>query len=531
MPSAQKFADRARLQKVLHYAVRTSFPRPVVGIGLCVALAFTWLDGHGQELSADRYALAFAAAPSTVTLSPDGRELLVEFPTALPDGQAARAARALGPLLEGYSEGYGAVRFRLTTRVSVADPKGGRTIEIAPYLDTGATSDDKRRLALLRAREQARNGDVAGARVELLRISAERPGDLEPVLTLADAEIGAGRWQHALGLYDGALRLFPEATDITHDRSALSVRHGPRLRLDGGATFGPGGERAQTGTLAGDIDLGETWRAEGSIQTTHDEIRGLRRSGSTTAADYSGTKLLFGVALLHDWHSPTDTTRVDLFAAPRTMGVALKHDLTTQLGQTTIGAFYHQPYWGTVMSFAANARRDQFGFSQTIALPDQWQAQVGAGVVRYGLPADENVASGPSALAGISRGLPEPWMLVAGMSVRLGYRLESEYLSRSRTATTPVGPLPLLDVRHRELHSLYSESSLPVGGGIATASLGYALDRFGGGGPQALLRYTAGEESDRLAVSAEAGLEPSLDINPRTLFHVGASLVWRFGGG
>ncbi len=505
---------------------------PIAGIALLVvALMFAASSARAQEPPADRYTVTFFSKPTTVRSSPDGRELLVVFPGAMPDGEVDRVTHALGTLLESYAEGYGALRFRLTmpVRASLASSSDRRTIEIVPEASARASLEDERRLQLLKAREQAREGDVAGARANLQRIVAERPQDIEPRLALADTEIGVSRWQHALGLYDGILRLFPEATDIGRDRTGLMLQHAPSVRTDAGLTFGPGGERAQSGTVSGDMPLGETWRVGASVQTTHDTIRGLRRSGSAIAADYDGTKLLQDLSLTHQWQTPTDTTRIDVFTALRTVGASFSQTLTTSFGQTTVGGYYHQPYWGTVMAFAANARRDQLGIAHAVSLPDRWQAQIGAGLIRYGLPGYDSVAAGPSALAGISRGLPDRWMPLQDMQVRLGYRLEAEYLSNVQLGPTSAGPLPLLDVRKREVHSLYADSSTPIGPGLATVSLGYALDRFGGGGPQALIRYGSGQDSDRLSFSVEAGLGPSLDVRTRTLFHVGGSLVWRLG--
>lgn len=492
--------------------------------------AATTLKGHGQELGPDRYRLAFSAAPAAVHVTEDGREVLVEFRGALPDGEAERLSRTLGPLLEYYSEGYGAVRFRLSAPATASLTGKTGAVEIVPHA-APPSAEDVRRLELLEAREQAHDGDVATARTRLAALVAARPGDIEPVLALAEIETGAGRWQNALGLYDGVRNLFPEAIDVSRERSILALGHAPTLRADGAATFGPNGERAQTVTLAADLPLGERWRAGLSIQTSHDEIRGLRRSGTDVLADYGQTKLLVGASLERTWNTASDTTRVNLFAAPRTVGGALKQEFTSRFGDTAIGAFYHQPYWGTVMAFAADARRDQVGFAQTIPLPDLWQLQFGAGLVRYGIPARDDVNSGPSALAGLSKGIGDRWLPFDGMQLRLGYRLEAEYLSSAATGPSASGPLALLDTRRREIHSFYAESALPVGPGTVSAVFGYALDRYGGGGPQVNLRYAGGQTGDRLSFSAEAGIEPSLDLRPRTLFHIGGSAVWRFGGG
>lgn len=400
--------------------------RAIGAVGMAVALG-AGLFARRPVLAADRYTLSFQTAPAAVRVTPDGREVVLEFSGPLGDGEADRAAKALGARLEGYAEGYGAVRFRLTTPTrAVAD---GRRVVITPDPEPVDKPEDRRRLAMLDARAQASAGDLDAARVRLAQIAADAPGDMEPRLMLAAAESGAGHWQQALQAYDGVRRLFPEATDVARDRDALAMSHASAIRPVFDATFGPNGERAQTLTLSGDVPIGETWRASFSERTTHETIRGLRRPIGGTVADYDAVKALATVGLTHDWDWPIGTTRLSLFAAPATVGAGIQHDLATRFGETTLGALYHQPYWGTVTAFAANARRDRIGVTQAVKLPDSWQIHAGAGVIRYGIPGHDTVASGPSLLAGLSKGLPASWVKLDGMQLRLGYRLEAEYLS------------------------------------------------------------------------------------------------------
>ncbi len=503
------------------------------GLSACaVFLAVVVVTSSNGALSASHYALDFETAPTTVRVSDDERDILIEFPAALREGEADRVAKSLGPLLEGFAEGYGAVRYRLTEPATAAlDPAfGAHTVMVTPQGQPEATEDDRRQLGIVQARSDGKAGNLESARVRLLDLAAAQPGDLQPLLALAEVETSAGHWQRAIGLYNGLGSLFPEATDVFRDRDALARTNGPAIRIDGGATFGAGGERAQTATVVASMPLSERWRVSASLQTSHDETRTLRRPFSSTAAAFSGTKVLGDIGVVYDWDKPLGTTHLNVLAAPRTLGFELKHEVSTRFGETTLGALYHQPYWGTVMSFAADARRDQIGVSHAVTWPESWQAQLGAGLIRYGIPGEDSVAAGPSVSAELSRGLPARWMPMEAMQVRIGYRLEAEYLSKTMTALAGGLALPLLDIRTREFHSLYAETSVPLGLGRISGLLGYAVDRYGGSGPLATLRYSGGQDGDRLAFRAEAGIEPSLDVKTRTLFHLGGNLVWRFGG-
>ena len=113
---------------------------------------------------------------------------------------------------------------------------------------------------------------------------------------------------------------------------------------------------------------------------------------------------------------------------------------------------------------------------------------------------------------------------------RVGYQLAAEYIS---SVATPYGRgLPPLDVRRREIHAAETTIEGLVGPGLLSATGGYAIDRYGGSGPVARLRYARPEEETKaLSFGVEGSLAPSLAQQSRVVWQASAFLLWRLGMG
>lgn len=89
--------------------------------------------------------------------------------------------------------------------------------------------------------------------------------------------------------------------------------------------------------------------------------------------------------------------------------------------------------------------------------------------------------------------------------------------------------MPPLDVRRREIHAAEATVERLVGPGLLTATGGYAIDRYGGSGPVARLRYARAEDEARpLSFGVEGSLAPSLAQQSRVVWQASAFLLWRF---
>lgn len=500
-----------------------------------MVVAFAAAAFHFSRAVADSppVSLGFGASlPQAVRTTADGREVVVEFLSQVTDEDARAAVAALGDKAEGYTVGHSAVRIRLAApvRASLAGAGASRRVEIAPLPATPGVSDPElRRLRVAEAQRYARRGEWAPARLKLTEARRDAPADLDVLLALAGVDAASGRWRDGLAGFDRALQLYPDATDVLREREALSRRFGPSIRLTPSAVFGPGGERDALLTAQADAPIAPGWRIGVIVTAARFQVRNLRRSRQETPADFNGTKVRADLGLAYEW-GEAGTTRADLLAAPRTLGAAVNHRVETRLGETTLSAAYQRPYWGTIMSFDANARRDDLAVGHAVTLGAGWTVAASAGLVRYGIPSRANVAAGADISAGVTKALPLPWLPVEGWQLQVGYRLDAQYLSGADTAPSRSGPLPLLDIRSREVHSGLATLEGPVGPGVLTIGGGYGVDRFGGHGPSALVRYgSAADAQSPLLFGVEAAVEPALGIRSRPLYRFGGFGVWRFG--
>ena len=468
-------------------------------------------------------------APARVSLSEDRREVVLYFAGEVNEAAVKAAAADAGGELDGYTTGYGAARLRFVRPVQAS--LQGRTLEVQPdaAAATGAPVQDQRRLSMLEAQSLGRTNPRA-AEVKLQDALHERPNDLDLLLALAGVQEQAGDWRQGLRSYERALTIQPDAADVARQRDALARQYGPVLHVDGNAIFGPG-ERDQLVRFGAELPLGEGWRGFGNVLTQHSTIQNLRQSGRDVAGRYDAAKVQGQFGLERDW-SPAITTKADITAAPQTFGAGFNTQFVTRYGTTELVAKYHAPYWETLTSFAANARRDTVGIVHSAAL-GPWRLTGELAGLRYGIPRFSDVATGVGVVAGVTRALPASWMPL-GWRAEVGYALDAEYLGRVQRSPSGASQanLPLLDIRTREVHTVQAEASGQLGPGELTVLAGYSVDRYGGSGPLAAIRFARPETSDSpLVFGVEVATNPSLDFKTRQLYRVGAFLKWRLGVG
>ena len=506
-------------------------PYVAAGLGATVLVAGALTAWPGPGAAADlppALHLQFSGkAPARVSLSEDRREVVLFFVGEVNEAAIKSAAASAGSELDGYTTGYGAARLRFAHPVQAS--LQGHTLEVQPDAAMVTAPQEQQRLAMLEAQSLGRTNPRAAA-VKLQDALHERPNDLDLLLALAGVQEQAGDWRQGLRSYDHALAVQPDAVDVARQRDALARQYGPVLQVDGSAIFGPG-ERDQLVNFGAETPLAEGWRGFASALVQHSTINNLRQSGSDTARPYDGAKVQGQIGLERDW-TPATITKADITAAPQTFGAGINQQFVTRFGTTELVAKFHTPYWDTLTSFAANAHRDAVGIVHSATL-GPWRLSGGVDGLRYGLPRFSDVATGIGVAAGVARALPTGWM-PAGWRAEVGYQLDAEYLGRVQRVASGDSrvQLPLLDIRTREVHTLQAEAAGQVGPGELTALAGYSVDRYGGSGPLALVRYARPESSDSpLVFGVELATNPSLDFKTRQLYRVGAFLKWRLGIG
>lgn len=478
------------------------------------------------------------AAPVTVdfgTLHPRSVEVrahdvLVVLDGAVSTALAERLSR-MGGLIESVAIGYDTVRLRLTGPAAARAIAGG--VLLTPQGPSGGSPAwEQRRLLILQAQMQAQHGDARAAQARLATALQDRPDDVDLLAGLASLDERAGRWHSGLTLYDQILSDNPGAEEIARARDALGLRVGPLLRTDVVVTSSAGGERTQSVLLNGAAPLSEEWRADFAQETRHESARDVLRSDGLTGGAIDTTRVRSELGVTRAWGAD-ETTRAAVHLADGGPGVALQHRFVSAWGTTTLSGDYKRPYWDTLTSLRANAARDLVQVQQEWRLTPALAAELGGGGERYGIPAQRDLTEGGVVSAGLTWTVPAPAVrrvLPRGWTVRVGYQLAAEYIA---SVATPYGrALPPLDVRRREIHASEATVERLVGPGLLTATGGYAIDRYGGSGPVARVRYARAEDEARaLSFGVEGSLAPSLAQQSRVVWQASAFLVWRFGMG
>lgn len=459
-----------------------------------------------------------------------GRDVVVILDAAVSPELAERLSR-MGGLIESVATGYDTVRLRLAGSAAVERTADG--VLLTPERPGGESPAwEQRRLMILQAQFQAQHGETGAAQARLVTALHDRPDDVDLLAALASLDERSGRWRSGLTLYDQILSDNPGAEEIARARDALGLRVGPLLRTDVFATSSAGGERTQSVLLSGAAPLSEDWRVDIAQETRHESARDVLRSDGLTGGAIDTTRVRSEFGVTRSWDAD-DTTRAAVHLADGGPGFAVQHRVIWAWGTTTLSGDYKRPYWDTLTSLRANAARDLAEVQQEWRLSPAVVAELGGGGERYGIPARRDLTKGGIVTAALTwtaparavrRVLPQDWV------TRVGYQLASEYISS--VATLYGRGLPPLDVRRREIHAAEATIEGPVGPGLLTTTGGYAVDRYGGSGPVARLRYARAEDDAKaLSFGIEGSLAPSLAQQSRIVWQASAFLLWRFGVG
>ena len=496
---------------------------------MAAGTAFPQPDAQPPEADAKPVTVTFGTLhPRSAEMH--GRDVVVVLDGAVSPALAEQLSRMDG-LIESVAIGYDTVRLHLTGPAVVRTVADG--VLLTPQGPVGGSPAwEQRRLMILQAQLQAQHGETRAAQVRLATALQDRPDDVDLLAGLASLDERAGRWHSGLTLYDQILSDNPGAEEIARARDALGLRVGPQLRTDVFVTASAGGERTQSVLLNGAAPLSEEWRADIAQETRHESARNVLRSDGLTGGAIDTTRVRSEFGVTRTW-GEDDTTRAAVHLADGGPGFAAQHRVTWAWGTTTFSGDYKRPYWDTLTSLRANASRDLVEVQQEWQLSPAVAAELGGGGERYGIPAQRDLTKGGIVTAGLTWTLPARAVrrvLPQGWAARVGYQLASEYIS---SVATPYGRgLPPLDVRRREIHAAEATVERLVGPGLLTATGGYAIDRYGGSGPVARLRYArADDEARALSFGVEGSLAPSLAQQSRVVWQASVFLLWRFGMG
>ncbi len=377
------------------------------------------------------------------------------------------------------------------------------------------------RYELLAARIDLETGHIYNASTRLNDIADDYPNDPQLIGFIANAENYGGNWPRAQAMLKTARVLSPENEDLAELDRSIRRLHAQNIKLDH-EWAKRGSHREHITTLSGHIDALDNLKIGAILQNNNIETRNVRR-GDGRIGDFDGNRNRGELyALYHDENGIR--TRFSLFGNNDTAGVGGQFSFFNPLGDTTLSAEWHKPYWDFVEGVLDDATRDRLSLMHEIKPTTRLVINGGPNVNRYNIEDRNNVISTTGFEFNVVYRLldEQPFLAIA-------YGIDAEYENDSKRGLDANGNLTrLFPLRTRELHfiSLNTgyEFSRDTYGELLT---GWGWDRFGGNGPaiEGRLTHEFNEQFDT-QIRAFYGVDnSSTDDN---VSRIGGYVRWRF---
>ncbi|WP_448204816.1 tetratricopeptide repeat protein [Azospirillum sp. sgz302134] len=429
--------------------------------------------------------------PGSVTVehSLDGRELSLRASRPLGEAPLEGIPDRLQGWVDNVLYGYDSVLLVLAPGVTaeITDEPSGLRIDLAQERrTTRRTAEDmaaeqaaQRRIDYFRAVTLMEQGDVREARSLLVDLLRANPNDAQSTALLAQAEERIGRWREAVRLYDRALELTPDEPSLVVGKANLLREHGEQARFDWDLFQVQNADVQRIGRLTGNLEVGGNTSFLYALEHRAVDVdQAVRADGRVEP--FHGNRQRAELALQHDWPE-LQRSRFALFAAPRTVGAGYVHAWRDEESETRAGLLWSEPNFTFIEGIVGAGRRDRAYLQHQEQLTERWSFELGAGVNRYGLAGDSDLARSATVEGAIRYVLNRE-----GPVTSVAYLLDAEYVSRREERFNEAGaiyhPLP---VQTREVHAL----QLSVDDALTdywrySIQGGYAYDRRSKGGPQ-----------------------------------------------
>ncbi len=470
--------------------------------------------------------------PARLQPSEDGRELVLHYSGSVPEAIFAPLESAPPEFVEFLSRGLDQVliRFREPVRTGLVLDSQGSVLEIFPRSATPspaaqqqASADSARRLEIARQRLRYRSGNELEARERLRQLAAQRPGDSEAALALAEVEEGLGRGRRALDAIDRALLKNPENAYLKSGRRRLARSTAMQASLSHDYQRVRGGDVQHITVLSTLVPFDD--RFEFGFRG---ENRDLKTSDAPTPV--GGTRVFNdgrqrGELALTLSHEHGGKTRAALLGGPHAAGLELSHTLYRALFRTTFTATWHRPYWDVVSGIVDGGVYDGLSIDHEHSLGPRLTANLAIGGRRYGLKGDDDVVQ--TGTLGLSlRYAPQTELF----DLSLGYGIDGEYVNRRdiRLEGTANRFQPLA-VATREIHTLDVSIGRDFGEDLRFDMFaGIGWNRYGGTGPLGGMSVTYDGLEPAVIGARISYSEATSRGDNSTALSAGGFVNWRF---
>jgi tetratricopeptide (TPR) repeat protein len=473
----------------------------------------------------------------------EGREMRISFntpiegraPIATTSGKAARQPSWVESTHAGYDtmvvsakSGY-RLHFTPTSSdtVQITPVANQQIAALSPQMEMQREQD--LRLQLLYAQIEHQNGQDDAAQYRLSVLQQYYPNNPQLLTYAASLQSSAGNSSDAIRMLDQAQALSPENEDIVSIRNGIG-REIAKNYVKGDFEFrNIGDNRERIGSLSGAARVNSSVEVGFNLQHDWMDTENIRRGTDGKIGNYTADRdrgELYAAWLLQGG----DRAQASLYANNDTAGAGLSYDFNNRLGRSGILGEYHRPYWDFVEAVYEDTTRDRLGVKHYSQINPSLSMGLEASLNRYNTSVEDDVAKSGLLRLSLVQRLQEqkpgqPYLAV-------GYGYDGEYMLSDRTArntSASKGDYYLLPIRTREVHFLSGILQHDLTPATHTRLAGgWAIDRFGGNGPQIEGSLTQDVTSD-----VEAGLRARYGLdrnsgNNASATNVGAHLMVKF---
>jgi tetratricopeptide (TPR) repeat protein len=455
-------------------------------------------------------------------------ELLIRYHKPEQTNQAAQALKDT-PWVNYTSEGYDTLLVASRPGTMIEINKSGSEPSFKAVVDNASPSyQDERQIALryelLAARADLETGNVYHATSRLNDLAPEYPNDAQLKGFLANAENYGGNWPRALTLLKEARTITPENEDLARLDRDIRRLNSPNVKIDH-EWVKRGRNQEQITTLSGYVDAADNIQVGANLQNDHVRAKNIRRADGRIGNFSENRQRGELYAQVHGDNGMR--AKLSLYGNNDTAGVGGTFSFLNMLGETTLAADLHRPYWDYVEGVLDDATRDRLSLVHTIKPTQRLVLSAGGNVNVYNVDVKDNVISTAGfEFDAVYRLLDEqPYLAVA-------YSVDGEYETSSKRGTDSQGGFTrLFPLRSRELHFIsvnagYEFDDVTYGDIL----LGYGYDRLtGNSGPsiEGRLTHELTEHLDA-QIRASYGIDNGSSNNDVNISRVGGYVRWRF---
>lgn len=429
-------------------------------------------------------------SPLEVNQRTVGGNIVLQFNQPLKGSDVTSAAKPLAKWVDSMWNGYDSLLIKpkpgnnFTTQI--ADNRLLLVFSDNANTPTPANSQPNntdRRLRLLSARLDQKEGNTQQAEQTLNQLVRENPKGVEERVALAEVNLQQGRRRQAVEHYRTAVALKPNDQSLRRTGAQVLTDYASYADIRGYHQTVGNTETQNVVIAKGRLALesGHAFEVRHQVTDLDQKTAVTRLDGSS--GPFNGQRNHIAVRYIDE---TGEFGKGHLLAThnTKTLGLGMYRQMPHQGGQTWVRGAWHEPWNGLSSAIIDYGHRDQVAAGHEREISPKLYLSTGAAYNRYGLDGLNDAARSWQAQFAMR------YQLAAdNAEVDVGYNVEKEEASDHAVLTdNNAANFKPLDISSTEIHNIDLSWSSKFGQNFKfNSQLGYGVDRLNGEGPFANL--------------------------------------------